>query len=143
MFIFFGIFFSFALVGFSSAAGASFGSVAVIIILGVIVLFVLIVVLTYVYEIYYLKNYFYDANKDVLLIRKGVLSRNEITLPFNRIQDVYVDQDILDRMFGLYDVHVSSATSASSFLSHIDGVNKANSEALKEILLTRLHGSSK
>lgn len=75
-----------------------------------------------------------------LVIAKGVFSRNEVTLPMNRIQDVYVDQDILDRIFGLYDVHVSSATAASGFLSHIDGVNKANSEALKELLLDAVHG---
>lgn len=82
-----------------------------------------------------MKHYFYDVNGKTLIIKKGVFSKNEISLPFNRLQDVYVDQDILDRMFGLYDVHVSSATFVSGWLSHIDGLNKKNSEIIKEMLL--------
>ena len=103
-----------------------------------IALLLVLFIVKYVYEIYYLKYYFYDATKTELIIRKGVFSRNEITLPFNRIQDIYVDQDILDRIFGLYDVHVSSATMASALLSHIDGVNKTNAEELKKFLLKKV-----
>jgi putative membrane protein len=111
-----------------------FGKIVVLLLFFIILVFVL----KYIYEIYYMKGYFYDATKTELIIRKGVFSRNEITLPFNRIQDIYVDQDILDRIFGLYDVHVSSATIASAFLSHIDGVNKANAEELKKFLLEKV-----
>jgi len=103
-----------------------------------IALLLILFIVKYVYEIFYLKYYFYDATKTELIIRKGVFSRNEITLPFNRIQDIYVDQDSLDRIFGLYDVHVSSATMASAFLSHIDGVNKTNAEELKKFLLKKV-----
>lgn len=142
IFIFFGVFFS-VFIGVASLASGSGVNFGIYVFLGFMFLFVLVVILTYIYEVYYLKNYFYDSNAHVLLIKKGVFSKNEITLPFNRIQDVYVDQDILDRIFGLYDVHVSSATSASAFLSHIDGVNKANSEALKELLLKHIHGNQK
>ncbi len=105
-----------------------------------IIVFVIIAILVYIYQVFYMKYYFYNMQGKTLVIAKGVFSRNEVTLPMNRIQDVYVDQDILDRIFGLYDVHVSSATAASGFLSHIDGVNKANSEALKELLLDAVHG---
>ncbi len=100
---------------------------------------VVIAILTYIYQVFYMKYYFYDMQGKTLIIAKGVFSRNEITLPINRIQDVYVDQDILDRIFGLYDVHVSSATMASGFLSHVDGVNKENSEKLKKLLLQAIH----
>ena len=96
-------------------------------------------ILKYIYEVFYMKYYFYDATSDVISIKKGVFSRNEITLPFKRLQDVYVDQDILDRIFGLYDVHVSSATSTSATLSHIDGLNKDNAEKVKTLLLEKIH----
>jgi putative membrane protein len=101
--------------------------------------FLVFVIVDYVYEVFYMKNYFYDLVGDNLIIRKGVFSRNEITLPVSRIQDVYVDQDILDRIFGLYDVHVSSATTISANLSHIDGVNKENAQALKSLIISKLH----
>jgi len=107
-------------------------TMAVIIVLA---LFVLYSICIYIYEVFYMKHYFYDVNGKTLIIKKGVFSKNEISLPFNRLQDVYVDQDILDRMFGLYDVHVSSATFVSGWLSHIDGLNKKNSEIIKEMLL--------
>ncbi len=106
----------------------------------IIGLFVLWFILRYTYEVFYMKYYFYDATPQTISIRKGVFSRNEITLPFKRLQDVYVDQDILDRIFGLYDVHVSSATTTSATLSHIDGLNKENAEKIKKILLRKIHG---
>ena len=100
---------------------------------------VLFVALKYIYETYYMKYYFYDLSGKNLIIRKGVFSRNEITLPINRLQDVYVDQDILDRLFGLYDVHVSSATAISGNLSHIDGINKNSAEQIKKLVLSGIH----
>ena len=99
----------------------------------------LIFILFYLYEYYYFKTYFYDLQGKNIVIRKGVFSISEITLPINRLQDVYIDQDLLDRLFGLYDVHVSSATAISTFLSHIDGVNQKNSEILKKLILKGIH----
>ncbi len=97
------------------------------------------IILKYIYEIFYLKYYFYDQVGKNLIIKKGVFSRNEITLPMNRLQDVYVDQDVLDRIFGLYDVHVSTATMISGNLSHIDGLNKANADVIKKLILSKIH----
>jgi len=116
-------------------------SVGLVLILAVL-LIILSIILKYIYEVIYLKNYFYDNTPESLIIKKGVFSINEITLPFNRIQDVYVDQDILDRIFGLYDVHVSSATSISAVLSHIDGLNKNNSDTIRDLILKKIkeHG---
>lgn len=102
-------------------------------------IFVLFIILKYIYEIFYMKYYFYDFVGKNLIIKKGVFSWNEITLPINRLQDVYVDQDILDRILGLYDVHVSSATIISGNLSHIDGLNKENSQAIKNLILSGIH----
>ncbi len=100
---------------------------------------ILFMILKYIYEVLYMKYYFYDLVGKNLIIKKGVFSRNEITLPINRLQDVYVDQDILDRIFGLYDVHVSSATIISGNLSHIDGLNKENAQAIKNLILSGIH----
>ena len=108
------------------------------IIIVVLILLFLLFISIYFYEIFYMRYYFYDIVEANLIIKKGVFSRNEITIPFNRLQDVYVDQDVLDRIFGLYDVHVSSATHISSQLSHIDGLNKRNSEKIKGFILQRI-----
>jgi membrane protein YdbS with pleckstrin-like domain len=115
------------------------GEKAILIWCGFIGICVLFLVLKYIYEVFYMKYYFYDMDAKNLMIKKGVFAVNEITLPINRLQDVYVDQDILDRIFGLYDVHVSSATIISGNLSHIDGLNKENSDIIKNLILSGIH----
>ncbi len=97
--------------------------------------FACIIALTYLYQRWYFAVYFYDLTSDYIIIRKGPITPREITIPYERIQDVYVDQDIFDRLFGLYDVHLSSATMSSGMQAHIDGVEKAAADGLRAKLL--------
>lgn len=97
-------------------------------------LFILIL-LIYLYQRWYFAVYFYDLTPDFIQIKKGPITPREITIPYERIQDIYVDQDLLDRIFGLYDVHLSSATISSGMEAHIDGVEKQAAEGLRNILL--------
>ena len=101
-------------------------------------LFLLYPLIKWLYEREYYKKYFYDIRNDFLVIKKGVFAPNEVTLPYDKLQDVYVDQDIFDRLFKLYDVHVSTATFMSGMQAHIDGVNKENSELFREMILSNI-----
>jgi len=107
-----------------------------------LLLFLALIVCQIIYAIFYYKFYFYDLTEKELIIRKGVIARREVVIPFSRIQDVYVDQDFWDRIFGLYDVHVATAatggTYAGSERAHIDGVNAENAEALKNIFVEKI-----
>jgi len=108
-------------------------------ILGLIVVFLLL------YPFYvktYIKRYYYDCGDQFITIKKGVFAPTEIHVQYQKIQDVYVDQDILDRMMGLYDVHIASATVTSGIEAHIDGVNAEVAENLKNIILAKIHGAS-
>jgi membrane protein YdbS with pleckstrin-like domain len=116
------------------SAGGSFGWA----IAAVAIVFLALCIWQYWYEIAYYKGYFYDAGDDFFVLKKGVITPRETNLPWDKMQDVYVDQDILDRMFTLWDVHVSTATALSGFEAHIDGVSKENAAALKELLLNRI-----
>ena len=87
---------------------------------------------------YYIKYYYYSADQDFLTIKKGVFGPREIHVQYRKIQDVYVDQDILDRIMGLYDVHIASATVASGMEAHIDGVNEVVAKGLKDFLLNSI-----
>lgn len=86
----------------------------------------------------YIRRYYYDATDSYVTIKKGVFAPAEIHIQYSKIQDVYVDQDILDRIMGLYDVHLASATVASGIEAHIDGVDQAGAEGLKNFLLQKL-----
>ncbi|MCC6953849.1 MAG: PH domain-containing protein [Deltaproteobacteria bacterium] len=92
-----------------------------------------------IYEYIYYRTYYYDMDDLNVLIRKGVVSKREVTLPFTRITDVYVDQDIPDVVLALYDVHISTPTQESGEFAHIDGLNKADAMELKRRILERIN----
>lgn len=100
-------------------------------------------ILKFLYEVAYFKTYFYDVREDFLIIRKGVFMPRETIIPYEKIQDIYVDQDLFDRIFNLYDVHVSTATILSGKEAHIDGVNKKNAEAIRELILENVRKSKR
>ncbi|MEK7644920.1 MAG: PH domain-containing protein [Patescibacteria group bacterium] len=117
------------------------GSVAIAV--GFFLLFFLVVMGLYAwYFKTYIKRYYYSADKDFLTIKKNVFTPTEIHVQYQKIQDVYVDQDLLDRFIGLYDVHIASATVSSGIEAHIDGVEKAAAEGLKTFLLNSIRGGA-
>ncbi|MEK6958995.1 MAG: PH domain-containing protein [archaeon] len=124
-------------IGFVVNSPNLFGIPTLLILAGAMVAMVIFLVIwQFIYQYFYLKYYYYNISKDAIVVRKGVLSTSEIVLPFRKIQNVFVDQDILDKIFGLYDVHYSTVTTMSANLCHIDGLNKQNAEAIREILMT-------
>jgi putative membrane protein len=86
----------------------------------------------------YIRNYFYDGGDNFITIKKKVFTPQEIHIQYPKIQDVYVDQDLLDRVMGLYDVHIASATAASGIEAHIDGVDATVAEGLKNFFLQKI-----
>ncbi len=120
---------------FLISSSQSMGGYLGIVTFGVFGFFFLIVVLIYLYQLWYYNVYFYDLTPDYVVIKKGPITPREITIPYERVQDVYVDQDLLDRILGLYDVHLSSATISSGMEAHIDGVEKPAADGLRAMLL--------
>jgi len=100
--------------------------------------FALIVLAKFVYEIFYLKKYYYNLSDNALVIRKGVFTIKEIVIPFDKIQNVFVDQDIFDRIFSLWDTHVSTVTPGSEMEGHIDGLNQQNARKIANMLLEKI-----
>lgn len=104
-----------------------------IILIGII-LVILSVIAVFIYEYFYYKLYYYEFTGDGAKIRKGVISQATGFVRYDRLQNIYVDQDILDRIFGLYDVHYETAGEISGFYSHVDGLNKENADKLVAFL---------
>lgn len=104
--------------------------------------FIIFTILHAIYIRVYIKRYYYDCGEQFITIKKGVFAPTEIHVQYQKIQDVYVDQDIIDRILGLYDVHIASATITSGIEAHIDGVNVDVAEALKNIILEKIHNVS-
>lgn len=105
---------------------------------GLLIISVLILAGFYIYQTYYYKFYHYKFEDGGAEISKGVISRSTGHVQYHRIQDISVDQDFLDRLFGLYDVHYETAGEVSGMYSHVDGLNKQNADTLVAFLKTRL-----
>ncbi len=116
-------------------SGGTSSGILGIVAIGIIVFLSLFFSVTYLYQKWYWSFYFYDLTNDFIIIKKDPITPREITIPYERVQDVYVDQDLLDRLFGLYDVHLSSATISSGMEAHIDGVEKQAADGLRKTLL--------
>jgi membrane protein YdbS with pleckstrin-like domain len=98
----------------------------------------ILVGIVYLYQRVYFKNYFYNMLPDAIVIRKGVISRAEISLLYSKIQNVFVDQDVWDRIFKLYDVHLETAGLSSGVASHIDGLSAENAEKLRTLIMNAI-----
>lgn len=103
-----------------------------------ILAFIALGVVYWWYETQYYNKYYYDIREDFLIIKKGVFAPRETTLPYEKLQDVYLDQDLFDRLFNLWDLHVSTATFLSGWEAHIDGVTIQNGETMKKIILDKI-----
>ncbi len=112
------------------------------ILLGIVCLLLVLFIGNYFYFKAFIRRYYYDCGQDFITIKKRVFTPTEIHVQYQKIQDVYVDQDILDRMFGLYDVHIASATITSGIEAHIDGVGGKTAESIKNILLNRIKNNT-
>ena len=107
---------------------------------GILLIFFL---LNIFFQILYFRYYFYDLTPEEVVIMKGVVSRNRISIHYEKIQNIFIDQDFLDRIFKLYDVHLATADSQSATVAHIDGVSKENAERLKSILDEKIKNRQK
>lgn len=111
----------------------------VLTIIASVIIFLIIIFAIYGFYVEaYIKRYFYDANDSFITIKKKVFTPTEIHIQYQKIQDVYVDQDLLDRILGIYDVHIASATVSSGIEAHIDGVNVDVAEELKNFILDKI-----
>ncbi len=117
-------------------------NVSIVFSLTILIPFVILILLRIWYIKVYIRRYYYDCADQFVIIQKGVFAPTEIHVQYQKIQDVYVDQDIIDRMMGLYDVHIASATVTSGIEAHIDGVNKEVAESLKNIILEKIHNGN-
>lgn len=117
------------------------GIITKFVITDLLIFLAIFIILNIVYTFYfkaYINRYYYDCGEDFITIKKNVFTPTEIHVQYQKIQDVYVDQDIMDRIFGLYDVHIASATVTSGIEAHIDGVNTDVAESLKNIILSKI-----
>ena len=78
------------------------------------------------------------AEKD-LRIQSGVLSRQNRSIPFERIQDVNIEQKLIHRVFGLASLSIETGGSAGND-DKLNAVSLAEAERLRDIIRDRKAG---
>ena len=105
-------------------------------------------------------NFHFALEEKFLLLRQGVLSKEERNVPYGVIQHIFVKQDLFDSVFGLASVAIENATKSSAEIQAqkmqktqkapmeyigfrgnavvIPGLNREHAEALKMAILAQM-----
>lgn len=102
-------------------------------------------------------NFHFALEEKFLLLKQGVLSKQERNVPYGVIQHLFVKQDLFDRMFGLASLTIENATKSVAEIQVqktqktsiesigfsgnavvIPGLNKEHAEALKLAILAQM-----
>ncbi len=83
----------------------------------------------------YFKYYFY-IQQDELIIEKGVLSKTRLNIPFDRIQSVNFQQNIIHQMLQIIKVEIDTAGSSGNEFA-LDALSVAEAHRLRDIILAR------
>jgi uncharacterized membrane protein YdbT with pleckstrin-like domain len=78
-------------------------------VLGVWALFALTFIITFLVGYLTYVNYLFILDADALKIKRGILSKEEIAIPYRQIQDVDLEQSISDRIWGLARIAILTA----------------------------------
>lgn len=87
------------------------------------------------------KNYKFFLGEDSLKIKRGILSKEEIAIPYRQIQDVDIERDLSYRMFGVSRLVILTAgqeEDRKSGENESEGILPAVDKDLAEWLQTQL-----
>lgn len=99
-------------------------------------------------------NFHYSIENEFVIFHQGILSKQQKNLPYGVIQDIIVNQDITDRLFGLASIIIENASfgggqvyargQAAALIGFvgnvavIPGLTVKNAEKLKDIFLSKM-----
>jgi len=83
----------------------------------------------------YFKYYFY-IREDELIIEKGVLSKTKLNIPFDRIQSVNFQQNIIHQIFNVKKLEIDTAGSAGNEFS-MEALPVHVADDLRDVILER------
>lgn len=105
------------------------------------------ILLGYFWALLTYNSYRYEVTANGLLIEKGVLIKQSITIPYHSIQTVdYYINPIIIKLLGLYNIHIqtrelinTSGTLAHAIKETIPGLTKDAADKLKSSIVTLSH----
>ena len=81
---------------------------------------------------YYYFIYKFDFNKSAFIIQKGFFTKTKLSIPFEKIQQINFNQNLIHKIFSLYEVQMDTAGSDNTEVD-IKAVSKEIADDLKVI----------
>ena len=102
------------------------------VLLGVGVIILLCVVFSYLWYLNF--TFFLDKEKQEFVVAKGILNRDQVIIQLDKIQQVNINQNILQKMIGVYGLKIDTAGTSGEEVS-IKAIDEVSAYNLKEHLL--------
>jgi len=102
-------------------------------------------------------TFHYSIEDKFLILKQGIFSKQQRHIPYGVIQNLFIKQDLFDRIFGLASLTIENASQGAGALANlqgqrtqmeiagfignkinIPGLAKQNAEILKEIVLQKM-----
>ena len=80
-------------------------------------------------------RFYFHMEDDAIVIDKGVLKRSKVNIPFERIQTINFQQNILHQIFGVVSLEIDTAGAGKAELT-IDALDKKEAEAIRQYILS-------
>ena len=104
----------------------------IISILGISTIFILIMIIGYLNYRYFL--FYIDEDRDEFILNKGVFNKKRVSIRFERIQQVNINQSFIQRLIDVYEVEIETAGSTKNE-AKIRAVTKQTALAIRKRLL--------
>ena len=104
------------------------------VVFGILVLFLIIGFVAYLK--YRNFTFFLDEQKEEFVVQSGVLSKKRLSIGLDKIQQVNINQNIIQKIIGVYSLDVDTAGSGSKEVS-IRAIDHKSAQILKAKLLER------
>jgi putative membrane protein len=92
-------------------------------------------------EFAYVKRYEYHVTSDTFDIESGVFSRREREIPFERIQNVDIAQNVVQRLLGIAEVRLETAGGGGTE-ARLRYVSRTEANRLQELISDRKRGAT-
>lgn len=79
-------------------------------------------------------RFYFHLEEGAIIIDKGVLRRTKTNIPFERIQTINFQQNVLHQIFGVVSLEIDTAGAKKSELT-IDALQKEDAQALRNFIL--------
>jgi putative membrane protein len=87
--------------------------------------------------LWYLKfTFFLDKEKQEFVVNKGIFNRDQVIIQLDKIQQVNINQNILQKIIGVYGLKIDTAGAHGKEVS-IKAIDETSAYNLKEHLLNR------